>query len=408
MMRHMKQTALKPGSRRRNVLLSSTTALMIFLQFVSVAYGQEAIDTTIEVEYESSQNPTQKEIFDRAIETVSKQYIEELIGETKAAKNQSLIKSRVLKNSGKYILFIKGQPSQAKKDKNLFPVQLKVSLKNLEAMLLQEGLLYKTDGPPKVLPVVSVLDRVQSQTYAWWSASNLTPGFTGELTKGIHQSLRDELRERGFFGLDPISADYKHQLPQALQSENPSTDDLLLLSDYFKANVITKGQVTLSPDRTRSDVYLVEVKLAAMHSSNGRIIGEVIRSYVSEPGPFQAVVKAKIEEVSGKVAADLASQILDAWKSGTFGATLIGLSVVGDLNYQQMALFKKTLLEQVKDVKNLKERLFEPGKVRYDMDSATSSEQLSQIIKQKSFSKFSVQVVRADSSGVELKVVPQK
>ncbi|MGE0764776.1 MAG: hypothetical protein AB7N80_15995 [Bdellovibrionales bacterium] len=369
-----------------------------------MAIAQESLDTTVEVTFERNKGAVgQKEVFDRAIEKVSNQYIEQLIGEAKAAKNQGVIKNRIVKNSGKYILFIKANSPQAVAEILKYPVSLKISVKNLETLLLQEGLLYKADGPPKLLPMVTVLDRVNSQSYSWWNPGQ-NNAVMADLAKRFHLGLRRELRSRGFFGLEPIGGDYRQMLPTALHVENPATEDLLLLSEFYRAQVVARGQVIIAPERTRADVFKIEVRMSALHATNGRVIGEVIRTYNTEPGPFQQVVKAKLDETLEKLAGDLATQILEAWKSGTFGAALLNVAISGDLNYQQIAQFKKLLLGQVKDLKTLKERLFEPGRVTFETDSAANSEQLASSIRQKTFPRFQVSVSDVTSAGIELKV----
>lgn len=371
------------------------------------SYAQDVVDTVVEVEIERKVGGGQKEVFERAITKASDQFIGQLIGETKLARNQSVIKNRIVRNSGKYILFIKARAPVADGDTLRYGVNMRVSMKSLEAMLLQEGLLYKSDGPPKVLPVVSFSDRVNSQSYSWWAQAPSTSPVLADLARKFNVTLRSELRSKGFFGLEPVVSEYRLQLPQALMSENPGTEDLLLMSEYYRAQVVAKGQVVLSSDRVRSDVFKVDVRLSAIHASNGRIIGEVIRSYTTEPGPFQQVVKAKVDEVLDKLVGDLSVQILEAWKSGTFGASLLNVAVNGELSYQQLNQFKRLLLDQVKDLKTLKERRFEPGRVIFETDSSSGAVELADSIKGKSFPRFQVNVTNVESDSVELKVVPR-
>lgn len=381
----------------------------LFISMVFVislgAYAQDLVEATVDVVTEKK-GLAQKDVFDQAIERVSLQRIEQLIGDAKASKNSSLIKNRIIKNSGKYIMFIKSQNPVQTGGGLRYPVSIKLSMKSLETLLLREGLLYKADGPPKLLPMVTFIDRVNSQMFTWWNQP-VQKGFLTDLASHFNRGLRKELRTKGFFGLDPITGNYRQLLPAALQVENPSTEDLLLLTEFYRAQVVARGQVVIAPQRTRSDVYRIEMRLAALHATNGRVIGEVIRAYDSEPGPFNQVVKAKLDEVLEKLASDLSSQILDAWKSGTFGAALLSLAVNGDLNYQQSAQFKKLLQEQVKDIKTLKERLFEPGRVVYEMDSAATSDQLAALLRQRSFPRFQVNVSNVRPEGVELRVMPQ-
>lgn len=383
-------------------------AVLLFLLLVAGApvLSQEIVDTMVEVSFEKKGLVPQKEVFEKAIEKASNQYIDQLIGEARAAKSQSVIKNRIIKNSGKYVPFIKAQSPTVVGESIRYVVNMKVSVKNLETLLLQEGLLYKTDGPPKLLPMIVFSDRVNSQSFAWWNQSDVSSAMA-DLARQFHIGLRKELRGKGFFGLEPIAANFRYLIPPALQAENPATEDLLMLSDFFQAQVVVRGQITMSPERTRSDVYRIDVRLAALHATNGRVIGEVIRTYLTDPGPFQQVVKVKLDSVLEKMAGDLSTQILDAWKSGTFGASLLNVALSGDLSYQQLSQFKKLLLEQVKDLKTLKERLFEPRRVVFETDSAVSSADLATAIRGKNFPRFQVSVTDVRPDTVDLKVVPK-
>lgn len=381
--------------------------LVALVCLASVSTGaQEIVDTIVDVTFEKKGLPPQKEVFERAIEKASNQYIDQLIGDAKAAKSQSVIKNRIIKNSGKYVMFIKAQSPTTTDQSIRYAVNMKISVKSLETLLLQEGLLYKTDGLPKLLPMIVFSDRVNSQSYAWWNPGEAT-GHLVDLAKQFHLGLRKELRSRGFFGLEPIGANSRFLLPAALQVESPATEDLLLLCEFYRAQVAARGQIVISPERTRSDVYRIEVRLAALHATNGRVIGEVIRTYLTEPGPFKQVVKAKLDSTIEKLAGDLATQILDAWKSGTFGASLLNVAVTGDLSYQQLAQFKKLLMDQVKDLKTLKERLFEPRRIVFETDSAVSSNELAAAIRGQNFPCFQVSVTDVRPDTVDLKVVPR-
>ncbi len=379
----------------------------LIFTFSLQAIAQDVVDTVVDVDIERKVGGGQREVFERAITKVSDQFIAQLIGESKLARNQSVIKNRIVRNSGKYILFIKARSPVVLGDSLRYGVNMRVSLKNLEALLLQEGLLYKADGPPKVLPLVSFSDRVNSQSYSWWAQAPSTAPVLSDLARRFNLSLRTELRNKGFFGLEPVVSEYRLQLPAALMTENPGTEDLLQLSEFYRAQVVTKGQVIISSDRVRSDVFKIDVRLSALHASNGRVIGEVIRSYSTEPGPFQQVVKAKVDEVLDKLVGDLSIQILEAWKSGTFGAALLNVAVNGDLSYQQISQFKRLLLEQVKDLKTLKERRFEPGRVLFETDSSSGAVELADSIRGKNFPRFQVSVTNVESDSVELKVTPR-
>lgn len=382
--------------------------IQFFISILLSSHGvgaQEILDLTYEIKSEKKNSISQKEVFDQAIEKASQTYIESMIGSAKASKNQNLIKSKIVKNSGKYVLFIKLGSTAQRGEESIYNVQLKVSLKNLESLLLQEGLLYKSDGPPKIISLINFTDKVNSQSFSWWTYGNIKElTILYDLSDRLHDNLRKELRGKGFFVMEPRRGRLNQILPAPLRTESLATDDLMLMADFFKAQSILKGQVGVTTHPDRKDVYRIEVRLTALHANNGRVIGEVVRNYETEYGKFHNVVLAKVEEVFEKLGEDLSSQVHEAWKSGTFGATLLNVAVNGSLSYQELAQFKKLMLEQVRELKTLKERLFAPNRVVFETDTGSNSEQLAGLFKEKSFGSFRVSVSEVRRDGVELRV----
>ena len=177
--------------------------------------------------------------------------------------------------------------------------------------------------------------------------------------------------------------------------------------DFFQSQILLKGQLVITKGRNRQDTYLMDVKLVASHSVNGRVIGEIVRTYETEAGSFHHSVQQRLDSVTEKISEDLAVQLFDAWKSGTFGATLIRLGVRGNLNYQELTQFRRLLGEKVKDIRNLKDRVYEPGQVVFEVDASGTSRQLADIVARTKFPRFKVDVVDVRPEGLDLRVVAQ-
>lgn len=371
------------------------------------AQVQEVFEVSVVASSEKESSAAAKqEIFENAVESISVQYVKEIMGETKFEKNRDTVKNKIIKNSGKYVLFMKGGEPRKAGNRTEMDVTLKISLKSLEALLLNEGLLYKLEGLPKALPMISVIDRVNSKTYSWWNAPQDEKGFLVTQLDDFHVKIREQMRSRGFYALNPVFAPYQMLTPEVFHADSPPTEDYLFLGEFYQAQIVLRGYIMLRPAEA-SETYKLEVKIVAMHSGNGRIVGEVIRSYETETGNFQKVVKDKIAEVSEQVAQDLAVQLHDAWKSGTFGASLIHLAFIGDLDYQQLSQLKKLVLTQVKDVKTLKERYFAPGRVVFEVDSSVNSRQLAENFKAKSFPRFQMDVAEVRADGFDIRIKAQ-
>lgn len=368
--------------------------------------GAEVVEVSLLGQSDKQGASARQDIFDKTVEQASLQYIQEIIGEQKTQKNLSLIRNKVIKQSGKYVLTMRSQPMAATaKGASQLQVTMRISLKNLEALLLEEGLLYRIDGAPKILPVVAFIDRVNSQSFLWWSQGQQSEkSFLASQSNLLNQKIREQSRSPGFFGLNPVQSQFANLIPSVYQAESLPTEDIQFLGEYFKSQIVVRGHVMLSRHTDRSDVFKMDIKLSALHAGNGRIIGEVIRSYETDPGVFSQVVQAKGQQIYDRVAADLTNQILDSWKSGTFGANLLQLTLRGDLNYNQLIDIKKQLLTGFKSIKTLKERKFEGDRVVFEMDAEANSSQLGEAIQKAKFSRFKVEVGDVKSSGLELRV----
>lgn len=383
--------------------------LLLFsaLFFSSSAFTQEVLDLTIEgVSQAEDKNSARQEIFDKVIGEASLNYIRDLIGAQKLEKNRILIQNKVLKNSNKYVLFIKGTPLPSDGSGTKLNVSLKLSLKNLESLLLEEGLLYKTEGPPRVLPFVTFIDRTHSQTFTWWQDRAMFSSILTDVAAMFFRKLKESLSKSGFYCMDPMKAPVAQGWPPFLRLESMGFEESQIAAELMSAQMVIRGQLIIDTSKVRNDAYRLDWKLTALQAGNGRVIGEVIRTYETESGSFNHVVTKKVSEVTEKMAADLSTQLSEAWKSGTFGANLIRLSVRGPIDYQQLQTLKKSIQEQVKEVRTLKERLFEPGRIVFEIDATTNAQGLVQAFQGKKFAQFKVEVQELAGEGIQLKVSP--
>lgn len=133
---------------------------VLFLAVASL--GQQA--DLLERVYSGSSKETnpqlvKKEIQEEAFQKVSEDVIKELIGEERFAKNKTLINNKIIKNSGRYIPFVKPSAVTQEGEESKMSVSLKVSLKDLKQLLQNNSLLADNDTLPIVLPMVAWQDR---------------------------------------------------------------------------------------------------------------------------------------------------------------------------------------------------------------------------------------------------------
>lgn len=391
--------------KMHNLLRSPAWFLVVFA-FCGGARAQEVIDVvrheTIQSEDSSG---AQTELMNQAIEAASIESIKTMIGDEKVEHSRDVIKNKIIKNSGRYVSSINGQNFNHQANQYNMDVALKLSLKALRALLLENGLLYQLDGPPKVLPLIQMVDRVNAQSYGWWYNSGAKEhGYLIENLDIFQKNLKDEFLKIGFFELSPVLGHFIQAIPETYRTENLQKVDTLFISEFFKSSVVTRGQIIFRTKPGSDSVYVIDVKLEALQSTNGRLMAEVVRTYETQSGVFQKVISQKFREVAPHLAEDLSAQLADAWRKGTFGASVVKLTVQGSLGPKDLEDFKKAIVLQVRDIKSLRERLIETHSTTFEVDSSTVPQQLAQSIRSAKFARFKVQVEQVSSEGVTLKV----
>lgn len=348
----------------------------------NTAFAQEMLEVVSEQTSTSkSSSKARQEMFQQAIEKVSMDYIKEFVGERKLTKFQSLIQRSVIPDSGKYILYQKGDNLERTATGYSMSVIMRVSLKNLKSLLLEKGLMYQMEGQPKVLPLVVYTDKVESLKQMWWAeTSGKESAFATEQTKNFHNSLQEQFSDLGFYTYRPSQWGVINLLPDVLRVERPRTEDLILIGEFMDADIVIKGQLDIDNKKGLDDIFVITMKFVALQSENGRIVGEVTRTFETEPGSHHLVVQKKLIEAVPQVNKDLGEQIRIAWQKGTFGAELIQLKISGDLSFEKYKDLKSKL-SSLKQVKSLKERLFEPNSVEFEVDVSVGTKSFYETLK---------------------------
>lgn len=372
----------------------------------SFVFAQEIIEMTKQVQMKSEDSSSAKEQLMRdATLEVSLENIRGIIGEEKTERSKDLILNKIIKNSGRYILFMQAKNFAKKGDSFVMDVDMKLSLKGLRSLLLENGLLYQMEGPPKVIPLVQITDRIGGRRFGWWyQEASKEHVFLSEQVEILHKALRDKLTEIGFYSMAPLTNNMTQSVPEAYRGENLQRADYLFLGEYFKSSIVLRGQIIFRIKPGFENIYLIDTKLEALHSGNGRLMAELLRTYETDGGAYRSVLAKKFQEVAPKLAEDLSAQLTEAWKKGTFGSTVVKMAVVGKISPLDLETFKKTIILQVRDIKALREREIEARKTTFEVDSSVPAIQLAQAIRSAQFAKFKVDVEDVNSEILTIKV----
>jgi hypothetical protein len=372
--------------------------LKIFLYFSLFTFAnsvlaRELTDMTLDVATASKQ-----EAFDRATEEATLKLTENLIGQEKAAKVWSSARARLLKNSTRYIVFIKGSTPTEGAEPHI-QVQMRLSTDNLETLLREFGLM--GSGTVRLLPLV-LISEPRGSRYAWWADLSDEKKETAaqELFKKFIQQLSARFKGKNVYVLDPSTASFRMNVPSAYRSEGLRREDQILLAQYLKADAVISGRLEItkgegSGARLNYDMQLWQTKA-------GRGLSEAQRSDVAYNDAPKALM-ASMEQSNDKVIAELGDKLVEAMATGSLNLNVVRLMVEGPLSYKQQVEFKKEL-SSLRDIKFLRERLFEPSRVVYEAETNLTGTDLGQALKKTRFPQFRVDVSGAQDDSLALAV----
>jgi hypothetical protein len=89
--------------------------------------------------------------------------------------------------------------------------------------------------------------------------------------------------------------------------------------------------------------------------------------------------------------------------TGSLNLNVVRLLIEGPLNYKQQVEFKKEL-SSLRDIKLLRERLFEPSRVIYEAETSLTGTDLGQALKKAKFPRFRVEVSGTQDDSLALAV----
>lgn len=377
-------------------------ALVLTCSFPLMA--RELSDFQVEILTQQTGPEARQEAFEKATEQATRQLAEDVIGADRVAKIWPQMAPKVLRQSTRYVLFIKGSAPQQQPDGVKIQVQMRLSPDNLEALLREVGAV--AVGSVRLLPLVHISEPKGSR-YFWWAEmapDSKSATQAQEYFKKLLLALGSQLKEKNIYMLDPSSASFRMGVPSAYRLELLRREDQVLLGQYLKADVVLTGQVEVVKPRPDSPDSRIDVNLQLWHTRSGRVIAEFSKS---EPvsGDVPKVIAAAMDQMYGKAFKEISAKLSDAVAAGNLNLNVVRVTVVGSLNYKQQADFKR-LLGNVRDVRVLKERLFEPSRVTFEAETVVNAAELANHILKGSFPQYKVDLDSVQDDRLVLSVRP--
>lgn len=356
--------------------------ILLILSFCGTALAQEMVEQNVVVTSTQTELVVaKKELQDLAVEKITMDLSKELLGQDKFEKNKNTIKNKIVRNSGRYISFVK--PGE------LAPLSpgpgytqnfvMRVSPINLKTFLQNSGLLNENETSPVVLPLISFNDRVGVGTYKWWQPGDVnSKRFLITQAKNVESSLRQAFKKQQFHFVRPMEMGAVNLLPAVFQNDRVSPEDREFIGNMFQAPIVIDGQVDFSRSPTGSNLYRIDLKFSAVQLSNNRPIADVTRRYETETGTFENVTEKKLKQIIEVVSQDLAMQVFEAWQRGSIGTNILRLTVRGDLPIKQREILKDKIRAQVPQIKSIRERLVSKDFISFEVDSSSTPKELGQ------------------------------
>lgn len=393
------------NSRTLNRILSMIT---IALALAPRAQSAEEFTTLTSEGTTKATTPLEatREIQTAVTAEIARAQILEIMGERRYLKNKALVESKIVRQSAKFIPFVSAAtPVQQPDGTWKMSVELKLSKSSLRKMILDAGLLNDAEGPASILPMIAFIDRQKGITIRWWQGDpkDESKKFLSQISALVHDQIQAEFSRQGFHVIKPLGLQVS-PLPDQYRVDRPAAADLIFIGDYFNASMIMRGDVRLRPSKDTAGVWLAAIKVEVVQAASGRTVAEVSRHMETDSAGFESAIRAKFKSELPEISKDLATQVLEAWQRGTLNSNLIRLAVRGNLSAKQTHEFKSGLIQNVREIKSLKERAFESGQILFEADYSGEPGLLAERLKAVKMPAFETKVTDASDKGISLEV----
>lgn len=383
--------------------------LVYYLLMVCSAYGQEKTNIIpFSIEESSKQtniSSAKRDIYRKAVEQATKEQILQMIPEEQYLKKEREIGRKILNQSGKYIPYYKITTPVKRGDLYYANVNLQLSPNYLQKLLEIEGLLFLKEGSRLVLPLITYLDQKESRSYKWWLGVEIPKvSLLWKESREFNKVLKHSFWRKDLNLMEASFAQLGALFPQAYRYETYRTEDIKFIGNYFQAQIVLLGSVKYSSSESNSLAGRIRIRLKAVLSGSGRVVAEIAKDQETAVGEYSKVLRETAVNMYETVATEMAEQIIKSWQKGLFGTSRVRLAINGNFNYKQLEGLKKQLLKQNLNIKNLKERLFAPKQVVFELDITGGGKSLAKQLREFRFAGKQFKVSDFNASKVEIDI----
>lgn len=367
------------------------------------AQKDQQVERVVEVTTENdNQVMARKELLEKATDKVIEDLLKEMIGEAKMSSNRAILQKRIFSQSQKFTPLIRaGDVSPAQPKGFSLAVTVRINLKDLQSLLMEQGLFYDGEVNPTVIPMIRWSDRENGVSFNWWNSSkDIKKNALMKMSKRLNETLKSQFSRNAFYFIQPGQLGYSSVVPNELMTDSFRLSSWQSWLSQWGAQVVLDGQVQIMKSPNRRQSWVIDFNLQATQVQNGRTIAEVVKSGETESGLFEIVVEKKSGEMMEGISTELAQQMYESWQKGAIGSSLYKLTVRGAMPLPVQENLKEVIKSQVREIKNVKERVVSQDQTTYELDSSINLDALSK--KMPSFEVSNIKFVLDRVSDAEI------
>lgn len=351
-----------------STLFSSLCALLIF---AGVARAEEqSLDLQVDV-LTGTKDPgvARRELLDVAAKKGIEEFLKSEFGDEVFNKQRSLIESRIVKDFSKYVpssrhVEIKELPEGFKST-----VMVKLNRRDLMKRASEIGLRRPSEMEPIVLPVWTWIDEVKGVQHSWWQPMTSTENLWWQsVALNWETSAAGAFEKQGVQFLRPQQLKFVTAVPESARKMNLGKEDIDTMAKHWRAPMALDGAVRVSAVAGKTDVYRIDLNWTVRFLRNGREVGEIVRSFETDPGSFDIVVDRKLKEIKDTIVQEIAEQVGETRQRGTLQAETVEFEINGDLSPAQKELLRAHLAAKYRGIKGVRERILAGKKTTFEVD----------------------------------------
>ena len=256
-------------------------------------------------------------------------------------------------------------------------VLVRFSKETLKKILIEENLFYKDKGFNRVLALIELKDKVNRKTYRWWEKDQnfQSESMLVQASSLFYNQMQSILMKYGFYSAHPLRGHYQKRIPDHKSYRSLNKRTAKTLAQFFDAHLMMVGSITID-ESSVLNMYEASWDVSLYNATHLRKL---------EVHKF----KAKIKKANWDFLTEphylywvknFAMELNSIYQTGTLSTQLLTIALKGKLKFSERKAIKKSLIQQIRSIKNLTETLITRQVIQYRADVEGENNQLVQAI----------------------------